>query len=281
MRIIHVAVVLSVLALLSAAAFAVAEGEQEWRQRISAEAAEAGADDVSEEIRFGREVAARLLGRYGLYENERITRYLTLLGRTLALQSNRPELTYHFAVLNTSEINAYASPGGFIFVTRGALERAQDEAELAGILAHEMVHINEKHVVKALNIRASEGSAASGLARLIGGGTETARIAFSQAVEKAMEMLFRTGYDREDEVQADTGAAALCALAGYDPAGLVRYFERISGVKGKNTEVLDKTHPAYADRSALIRETMAKEGIEPAAFRTNKERFAEVMKHLR
>jgi predicted Zn-dependent protease len=232
-------------------------------------------------VRFGREVAARMIGRFGLYHNDAITRYITLVGLSLAQNSSRPELAYHFAVLNTSEINAYAAPGGFVFVTKGALEQARDEAELAGVLAHEMTHINGKHVVKELDIRAAEGSAASGLARLIGGSTDAARLAFNQAVDKAMDMLLATGYKREDEVQADTGAVALCALSGYDPSGLVRYFERVGAARGKTTEVLDKTHPAYDARIALIRDVMGGEGIEPAKYRTNKARFAETMKQLK
>lgn len=256
-------------------------GEQQWRQRASVDQNEVVMDDIAAEVSFGREVAARMLGRYGLYNNDAITRYVTLVGRAIAQNSNRPELTYHFAVLNTSEINAYAAPGGYVFVTKGALERVQDEAELAGILAHEMIHINEKHVVKELNIKATEDSAVSGMARLIGGSTETARLAFTQAVDKAMDVLFTTGYKREDEIQADTGTVGICALSGYDPSALARYFGRISAAKGKTTEVLDKTHPAYESRIALIKETMAKEGIEAVSYRTNKERFAAMIKGLK
>jgi predicted Zn-dependent protease len=260
---------------------AAADDRQPWRQRASYSESDVVTDDIVEEVRFGREVAARMLGRYGLYSNDPVTRYITLVGLSIAQNSNRPELIYRFAVLNTAEINAYAAPGGYIFITKGALERVKDEAELAGILAHEMAHINEKHVVKELDIRASEGSALSGLGRLIGGSTEAARLAFGQAVDKAMDMLFTSGYQREDEVEADTGAVALCALSGYDPAGLARYFERVSAARGTATEVLDKTHPAYDARIALIRETMTKESIESGRYRTNKERFAEAMQQLR
>ena len=275
---------LSLLALLvacwlSAAAYAV--DDQAWRQRVSAAPAETTSDDVTEEIRFGREVAARLIGRFGLHNNDTLTKYVNLVGLSLAVNSNRPELRYHFAVLNTSEINAYAAPGGYIFVTKGAIDNMKDESELAGVIAHEMEHIDGKHVVKELDIKATEGSAVSGLARLIGGGTESARLAFSKAVDKAMDMLFKTGYKREDEVLADKGTVTLCAVAGYDPSGLVRYFERISAAKGKTTEVLDKTHPAYETRVALLKESMAKDGIDPASFKTHKERFADVMKNVK
>ncbi len=262
---------------------ALAGDDRAWRERASAGATEAETvnEDINEEVNFGREVAARLIGRYGLSSDDQLTRYINLVGQSLARNGNRPELKYHFAVLNTSDINAYASPGGYIFVTKGALEKMQDESELAGVIAHEMTHVNEKHVVRELGIRATEGSAVSGLARLIGGGTETARIAFSQAVEKALDMLFKTGYKREDEVQADKGAVTLCAVAGYDPGGLVRYFQRINTAKGKATEVLDKTHPAYDARIALLKETMTKEGIESGAYKSFKERFSAALKQTK
>lgn len=256
-------------------------GEADWRQRASAEETDVVREDIDEEVRFGREIAARMIGRYGLYDSPQAMKYVNLVGRSLVRNANRPELEFRFAVLNTAEINAYAAPGGYVFVTKGALEKMQDEAELAGVLAHEIAHVNGRHVVNELNIRATEGSAVSGLARLIGGSTESARVAFYQAVEKALDILFKTGYKREDEVQADKGSVALCALSGYDPGGLVRYFERVAAVKGKGTEVLDKTHPAYETRIALLKETMAKEGIETAGYKNYKERFSDVVKQLK
>ena len=252
--------------------------DQAWRQRISAGPVEMTSDDVTEEIRFGREVAARLIGRYGLYNNDPLTKYVNLVGLSLAANSNRPELKYYFAVLNTSEINAYAAPGGYIFITKGAIDKMQDESELAGVIAHEMGHINGKHVVKELDIKATEGSATAGLARLIGGGTESARLAFSKAVDQAMDTLFKTGYKREDEMQADKGSVMLCAVAGYDPAGLIRYFERLSAAKGKSTEVLDKTHPAYDTRIILLKDTITLAAIDSAALKTYKDRFAQSIK---
>ncbi len=257
-----------------------AEDGQAWRHRVVSEPEGAVNEDIKEEIVFGREVAARLIGRYGLYQNERLMRYVNLVGQSLVANGNRPELTYHFAILNTEEINGYAAPGGYVFVTRGALEQMKDESELAGVLAHELTHINERHVVKELGIHGDEGSALSGLARLIGGGTESARVAFSRAVDKAMDMLFKTGYTRADEIQADEGAVTLCAVSGYDPSGLVRYFERIGPIKGKATEVLDRTHPSYDERIALLKKTMADEGIDPSDYKTYKKRFDGVVKGI-
>jgi len=252
-----------------------------WRRRVSAESTDIAREDVSEEIRFGREIAARMVGRFGLYNDPQLMKYVNLVGRSLSQSTNRPELDFHFAVLNTSEINAYAAPGGYVFVTRGAIEKMQDESELAAVLAHEMTHINERHVVKELNIHGTEGSAAGGLARLIGGGTEAARVAFYQSVDKALDMLFKSGYGREDEIQADRGAVLLCALSGYDPSGLIKYFERIGAVKGKTTEILDKTHPPYNDRIAWLKEMIGKEGIDPASLKNFKERFTDAQKSMK
>jgi predicted Zn-dependent protease len=251
--------------------------DAQFRQRISTSDEEVTAD-VSEEVRFGREVAARVIARYGLYENPVLMKYVNLVGRVLSRMTNRPELEFHFAVLNADEINAYAAPGGYVFVTRGALLKMRDESELAGVLAHEMGHIVEKHAVRELGIKGTESSAVSGLAHLIGGSTESARTAFSQAVDKALDMLFKDGYKREDESQADKDAVIFCALSGYEPAGLVTYFERLKNAQGKQTEVLDKTHPSYEARIALLKETIAREGIDTGNYRTHKDRFAENIK---
>lgn len=258
-----------------------AEGDASWRQRLPAAEAAVATDDVQEEIIFGREVAARLVGRYTLYDNERVTRYVNLVGKAIVLNANRPELEFHVGVLNTDEINAYAAPGGFVFITRGALMKMQDESELAGVLAHEVGHIVERHVVNELHIRGTESSAAAGLARLIGGTSESARIAFSQSVDKALDMLFTTGYKREDEVQSDRDAMLFCTLSGYDPAGLVRYFERLNAIKGKNTEVLDKTHPSYEARIARLKGIIAEEGMEGSTNKIFKDRFLDVQRMLK
>jgi predicted Zn-dependent protease len=273
-RIGSILVLLASLCMAVPAQLSAAETETQWRQRLSSSGDEMVEADITEEVRFGREVAARVVARYGLYENPKLMKYVNLVGRVLAASTNRPELEFHFAVLNTDEINAYAAPGGYIFVTRGAIAKMQDEAELAGVLAHEIGHVVEKHVVKELKIKGAEDSAVSSFARLIGGSSDSARAAFAQAADQAMDMLFKNGYKREDEAQADRDAVLFCALSGYEPAGLVRYFERISGIKGKQTEVLDKTHPAYADRIALLKGTISQEGLDSGNYKNHKERFS-------
>ncbi|HWR72808.1 MAG TPA: M48 family metalloprotease, partial [Nitrospirota bacterium] len=105
-----------------------------WRERSPAEGKDTDAEarlveeDVAAEIEFGREVAARIIGRYGLYQNTAVTKYVNLVGKVVAMNANRPELEFRFGVLNTDQVNAYAAPGGYVFVTRGALAKMQDEA---------------------------------------------------------------------------------------------------------------------------------------------------------
>lgn len=272
------------LAILTAAGMlsalnAVAQ-EQPWRQRpvVGREAVES---DIQQEILFGREVAARLIARYRYYDNDAVMRYVNLVGKTLAQSAGRPEIEFHFAVVETSDINAYAAPGGYVFVTKGALEAMQDESELACVLAHEIVHITGKHIVKELNIHGTEDSAIAGFARLIGGTSESARLAFSQAVDKAMDKLFKDGYKREDEAEADQHSVILSSAAGYDPSALVRYLARIAPLKGKETAVLDKTHPPFDARIAMLKETIANEGIAVSGADPRKGRFTAAMKNLK
>jgi predicted Zn-dependent protease len=266
--------------MMSPLPLSAAESGSQFRQRVSTNDEELSSD-VTEEVRFGREVAARVIARFGLYENPQLMKYVNLVGQVIAQSTNRPELDFRFAILNTDDINAYAAPGGYIFVTRGALSKMQDEAELAGVLAHEIGHVVEKHVVKELKIKGADDSAAAGLASLVGGSSQSARTAFAQAVDKAMDVLFKDGYKREDETQADKDAALFCALSGYEPSGLTTYFERLNAIKGKQTEVLDKTHPSYETRIAWLKAAISQEGIDAGNYKKGKERFAENIKQLK
>lgn len=264
--------------------FAEKEDVANWRQRGAVESSKTAgstSDDVAEEIRFGREIAARIIGRYGLYQNNELMRYVNLVGLSIAKGTERQEIAFHFAILNTDEINAYAAPGGYIFVTKGLLKQMQDESELAGALAHEISHITQKHIVREMNIHATDSSATAGFAQLIGGTTQSARTAFAQAVEKALDILLKDGYKREDEAQADKTSVTYVAMAGYDPGALGRLLNRIGPLKEKATEVLDKTHPGYLDRITWLDAAIKQDGLEGADGKTEKERFVAAMKTVR
>ncbi|GAB4304532.1 MAG: hypothetical protein Fur0034_21510 [Desulfuromonadia bacterium] len=248
-----------------------------WRLRASG-AGPAGYSqgDIEQEVEFGREVAARILGRHPLHTDKSIQRYVSRVGALLARNSSRPELTFRFAVIDSNIVNAYSTPGGYVFVTTAALRQMKNEAELAGVLAHEIAHVCERHIVRDLDIRGKDTSGISSIAALIGGASDAARVAFAQAVDRAVEILFSEGYSRNDERQADEDAVYFTLMAGYDPSGLITLFQRVSETR----PAVGKSYPAYDERSGLLRKTIDEQGALPAGLRVGSERFAMAMKTL-
>ncbi len=270
----------SMAALLALAALPVsAMADNGWRDRASAEE-DFTEGDVAAEVSFGREISARIMGRYKANSNADLIKYVNLVGLSLARSTNRPELEYHFTVLETNEVNAYAAPGGYVFVTTGALQLMKDESELAGVLAHEIGHVTEMHVVKELKIKGADDSVTSGLAQLVGGSTESAKAAFSQAVDKGLDIIFKDGYKREDELQADKSAVFICALGGYDATALARYLDRTRAIKEKVPDP-DGTHPTADLRIAQINKVIAANGMDSGSIASTQKRFAAAMKGLK
>ncbi|GMT43179.1 MAG: peptidase M48 [bacterium] len=230
-------------------------------------------DDIKAEIEFGRDVAARIIGRYSLYDNDRLTRYVNLMGKSLAQYANRPELDFTVGILDTDVINAYAAPGGFIFITRGAISAMKDESELAGVIAHEIIHISQKHIVKEMDIKGSDTSAVAGFSRVVGGSTDAYKMAFTQAVDSAVDILFEKGYGKNDEVEADTLATVLIAQFNYDPKALVRYFKKIGEIRGNEIKSLKKLHPPFNERIRWINEIIEDGGLSGEDFNHGEARF--------
>ncbi len=247
----------------------------DWRARVSVVDRDTYSDaDTSEELSFGREIAARLLGQLKISGNEELQKYVNLVGTTLTSNCSRPELDFHFVVVDSSEINAYSTPGGYVFVTSAVLENMENEAELAGVLAHEIAHVTERHIVKELSLKGVEKSAVSSIAALISGTSESVGIAFSQAVDKTMDLLLRDGYKKGDEMQADAIAVLLCTFSGYDPSGLVTFLDKVGRIKNG----VGKTYPLYDVRLATLHRAMANEGIAEMKLALNTERFTSTMK---
>lgn len=276
MRVLGISTVLALLFAFQAhTSHAVESKGDDWRARASVADRDTYADsDTEEEVNFGREIAARLLGQYKLSTNVKLQKYVNLVGATLTQNCSRPELEFHFIVVDSSEINAYSTPGGYVFITTAVLSRMSNEAELAGVLAHEIAHVTERHIVKELSLKGTEKSAASSIAAMIGGASKSAEIAFSQAVDKAVDILLRDGYKKEDEMQADASAVVLCAISGYDPSGLVTFLDKIGKVKSG----VGKTYPVYDVRLATLQRALADEGIADMKLALNTERFAKTMK---
>lgn len=250
----------------------------QFHARLNTQITEApySADDVETEMVFGRELASKILGKYAPVQNDKLNAYVNKVGQLIAQQSDRPELTYHFIVLDTDIINAFAAPGGYIFITQGAINQVQDEAELAAIIAHEMGHIELRHYVKKVGLRSQKTNAEEGLGAILAGGDRAAMQALSEALDATMEILFTKGLQsKKDEYEADQTSVFLLANAGYDPSALKRYFSRIADINNSNTQTLAETHPPLADRITEITHLMEQNGLNDLNQATLKERFNE------
>ena len=199
-----------------------------------------------EEIQIGHDVAARLLGAAPLVAEPRLQRYVNNVGRWLASQSERPDLPWQFGVLDAPQLNAFAVPGGTIFITRGLLDKMTSEAELAGVLSHEIVHVVKKHHLKAIQ----KGALAS-----LGG--DAASMAFGNMNAEAKQKLvnfgaemYSRGLDKGDELEADRLGVVIAARGGYDAYGLPAVLQTVQAMNPQDSAVamMFKTHPGPGER---------------------------------
>jgi beta-barrel assembly-enhancing protease len=232
--------------------------------------------DIKAEIRFGRDLAARILASHPLLKDATIQRYVNLVGNSVAMNAGRPELKFHFGILESQEVNAFAVPGGYIFITSAALFRLKNEAELAGVLAHEIGHIVAKHMVKELKIRGRDESTMAGLSAIIGGSTASFREAFDQAVDEGLNILFQRGYKMEDELEADRIGVILTAFCGYDPSGLKQFILRTKHFETPSTDVKGD-HPAHMVRANAINKAIKANGITAGNYLQGEKRFNEML----
>jgi predicted Zn-dependent protease len=168
----------------------------------------------AQEIAMGRESDVQVRAEMGVYDDPELAKYVSSIGLALAKLSERPSLPWQFTVVDQPAINAFALPGGFIYITRGILPFLRDEAELAGVLGHEIGHVTARHSVRQYT-RTIGGVAALGA---LGVFVPAAR-PFSQLSEQALGLLFLK-YGRDDELQADQLGARYEATGGWDPAGV-------------------------------------------------------------
>lgn len=202
-----------------------------------------------EEKEIGREIAAKLLGIYKLYNKEDLNHYVNLVGNYVALYSDEPEREYVFAVLDTDTINAYSCPGGYIFVTKGLLETINSEAELAAVLSHEIVHITEKHILKEIkraNIL-SEGTEI--VADKTTGGRGIGKDLAKKLSQKAMETLLSKGLAKKDEYESDLKGYEIACKAGYNSNSFFEFLKKLDNItESPGMAVLIKTHPTPENR---------------------------------
>ncbi|MBI4937369.1 MAG: M48 family metalloprotease [Nitrosomonadales bacterium] len=210
-------------------------------------------EDISEprEIELGGGIAGNLLGAAPLLDDRRVQRYVNHVGRWLALQTERPDLPWQFGVLDDNDINAFAVPGGYVFITRGLLASMKSEAELAGVLAHEISHVLRKHHLQAIKKGARAGLVAELADKALQqGGADPA---LNKLVSAGTEIYAR-GLDKNDEFEADRMGVVIAARGGYDPYGLPAVLQTLHGMNPQDSSLalLFKTHPALGERLDLL-----------------------------
>jgi len=206
-----------------------------------------------EETRIGKQIAGNLLGAVPLVRDDKLQRYVNLVGNWVALQSGRKDISWHFGVLDTEDINAFASPGGYIFVTKGLYQRLNNEAELAGVLAHEIAHVTLKHHLKVLK----QSSLIGALGQAASNKVKDSDQVVQNLIGNGAEIMAR-GLDKNAEFEADRVGIVFAARAGYDPWGLPEVLQDLAGLPAKDsrTSLLYKTHPHPADRLAELGEAV-------------------------
>ena len=213
-----------------------------------------------EEADIGRVVAARILATYPLTKNDKLQQYVTLVGNTVAAYSARPTLEWHFAVIDAPYVNAFAAPGGFIFVTNEALKQMHSEAELAAVLGHEVAHVTQKHVLKEIK-RANLISAGVDVAKDTSGGSFLNDELGSKVSKIAYEKLFTTGLSRRDEEEADTIGTEVAAQAGYKSSEFLTFLQALAEIEGSSQmKMLTSTHPSPEDRIGYMKPKLHDEG---------------------
>ncbi len=203
----------------------------------------------AEEIALGREITGSLLGAAPLVKDEALQKYVNQVGRWVANQSERADLPWKFGVIESSDINAFAAPGGNVLITKGLYQKLQNEAQLAGVLGHEIAHVVKKHQLKVLQKQQLLNIGAGKLGDLFGKNDKLAKKVIGSGAEISARSL-----DKTAEFEADRMGLVLAARAGYDAYGLPDVLQTIGQTNKNDNSVtlLFKTHPHPDERLAKL-----------------------------
>ena len=211
-----------------------------------------------QEEAMGREVAATLLGAAPLVRDDALQAYVNRVGLWIALQTGRDDINWRFGVIDTPNVNAFAAPSGYVLVTRGLLARLEDEAALAGVLAHEVAHVVRRHHAEAMTKKDRAGA----LAGLAGDLNKHAG-----KLANLSKGVYASGLDKGDEYEADRLGIVYATRAGYQPHGLPRVLQMYAAAGGQSGfELMFSTHPTPQDRLDALDLAM---GERLAAFEAN------------
>lgn len=212
-----------------------------------------------QEVEIGRQINDQLVSqRIRLLQNPEINQYVNQIGQRLVAQSGRSTIPYTFQVVNDRSVNAFATMGGFVYVNRGLLLLADNEAELASVMAHEIGHIVGRHAIEQMR----KTAIASGLVGAAGLDRNT-------AANIGVELAFRRPNSRKDELEADSLGLEMMRRAGYAPSAMVSFMSKL--LQGGNVPTFLSTHPATSERIARLQQSIGigdgGDGLDRPAYR--------------
>ena len=204
---------------------------------------------IEEEIALGRNITGSLLGAAPLVKDDALQQYVNKVGRWVASQSERADLPWKFGVIESSDLNAFAAPGGYVLITKGLYQKMTNEAQLAGVLGHEIAHVVKKHQLKVLQKQQLLNAGSGWLKEKFAKGNKLADKAISSGAEISARSL-----DKDAEFEADRMGMVLATRAGYDAYGLAEVLQTIGQTNKADSSValLFKTHPAPDERLAKL-----------------------------
>jgi beta-barrel assembly-enhancing protease len=213
-----------------------------------------------QEIEIGKQTNQQVLSQYQLYNNSQIQQYVSDLGQELVSASDSRDIPFNFQVVSSDEVNAFATPGGFVYVTTGLLRTAENRAQLASVMAHEIAHINEKHGVKALK----QAVAAQGIAGAAG--VET-----SQLAQIAYQLTLDLPQSRSFEYEADNSGLQILQQSGYPAEAFADFLAKLES--SGNTPEFIRTHPSSENRIKAISQNTqisnSNKGQDPTEYSNN------------
>ena len=202
-----------------------------------------------EEKAIGGRLAAEVFNRYGgAYNDPNLLEYVNLVGQAVADVSSRPDIDYHFAILNTEYPNAFATPGGYVFVSIGLLKMIDNEAQLAGVLAHEVAHIARKHALQTLE----RSRSLQGISSLTLTVMDKDPGLFDKLIDEVSNVLFTKGLDKNLEFEADKYGREFAYRTGYYPGALGRFIQKLGASKKNQGSIFSSTHPTSGERYRLL-----------------------------
>ena len=222
----------------------------------------------ADEARIGHAAASMLLGAAPLVSDQEMMQYINQLGGWLARHTGRNDINWRFGVINSSNVNAFAAPDGYVFVTKGLLRELDNESELAGVVAHEMAHVIKRHYVIAMRKKDTSGALLN-LAATQAKASSSSRSAelVAEPLTNLAQNMYSSGLDKGDEYDADRLGVIYATRAGYDPYGLPRVINLYASKAGSSGfELLFSTHPSPQDRLRELDKVM---GQRFAAYEAN------------